>query len=184
MENIQVEQLVFLAKEGDENAVNEIYARYKPLVRSVCKNFFQLGGEKDDLLQEGMIGLFGAINNFDAKRGNFTAFASRCIRNRVLTSISKGNSEKNKNETSAQPLGEESGTFPPPDGEVESSEALCLIQGFIKNNLSQAERTVIEYILQGYSHSEICGLTAKSYKSVDAALQRARKKLKSYKEKL
>lgn len=184
MENTKVEKLVLLAKEGDEGAKNEIYRLYKPLVLSVCQKLFQLGGQKEDLLQEGMIGLFDAVSSFDAKKGNFTAFASLCIRRRVYTSINKANSENSRQLLNALPLEEESVLYPPPEGEVESSEALFHIKEFIKNNLSQAERVVTEYILQGYSHSEICHLTAKSYKSVDAALQRARKKLASFKENL
>lgn len=179
-----IEEIVLKAKEGKEDAKNKIYTLYKPLVRSICQKHFQLGGEREDLLQEGMIGLFDAVSNFDAKKGNFTAFASLCIKRRVYTSINKANTEINKQLFNALPLEEEIGSYPAPEGEVESSEMLSLIKRFMQDKLSLTERTVTEYILAGYSHSEICHLTAKSYKSVDAALQRARKKLAAFKENL
>ncbi|MBQ8430683.1 MAG: sigma-70 family RNA polymerase sigma factor [Clostridia bacterium] len=88
-------ELIKLAKTN-EYAVDEIFARYKPLVSKVARQFFLVGGDLDDLVQEGMIGLYKAIIGYEeSKKASFKTFASLCILRNIQTAIKKANSHKN-----------------------------------------------------------------------------------------
>ena len=83
------EQLVALCKRGDKVAWEQLYERYKPRVLKIARRFFLSGGETEDLVQEGMCGLYSAVNGFVQDKANFSAFASSCIRNRIVDAVKK-----------------------------------------------------------------------------------------------
>ena len=77
------EELVALCREGDKNAWEELFTRYKPRVLKIARRFFLSGGDTEDLVQEGMCGLYSAVNGYNKVR-NFSGFASSCIKKSVL----------------------------------------------------------------------------------------------------
>ncbi|MEG1527937.1 MAG: sigma-70 family RNA polymerase sigma factor [Clostridia bacterium] len=178
------EQLLVDIEKGDEDAKEQLYQYFKPIVRNICYGLFLLGGDKEDLLQEGMIALFDCIDNYDSSKGNFVNFARTCIRHRVLTAITQSNADKNKPLSLAVNIEQQSGiSLVNPFDAIEDNDLATNIKQFIATKLSVLEQTVINYYLEGYSIDEICAFTDKTYKSVSTALQRARKKISIYKEK-
>ena len=91
------EQLAVLAKAGDATASDELYHRYKNIVRGKARPYFLVGADRDDLIQEGMIGLFKAIRDFsDEKNSSFRPFAEICITRQILTAIKQATRNKHK----------------------------------------------------------------------------------------
>ena len=94
--NVTDEQLAYLSQMGDKKASELLLNKYKFLVKSICNKFFIAGSTKDDIIQEGMIGLYRAIMNFKSeKNDSFSAFASMCIKRRVLSVMNSANRKKN-----------------------------------------------------------------------------------------
>ena len=91
-----MEEIIKRAKAGEETAIEEIVSNYKGLIRSVANKFFLVGGDKDDLLQEGMLGLYFAIINFDENKGSFPSFVKLCVARKIMDAVRKDNSDKNK----------------------------------------------------------------------------------------
>jgi len=178
------QDLIQKAQNGDSLAVEELVAEYKGLVRSLANRFYLVGGDKDDLLQEGMLGLFYAITNYDQTKGSFPAFAELCVKRQIVDAVKRDSANKNKplsnyvDISSALTLEDESN---PLDTLLHKEHALKIAM-VIANNLTPFERTVITLFAQGYTYEDIAEKTNKSYKSVDGALQRARKKLLEIKE--
>lgn len=174
-------ELIKAAQNGDNTAKEQIYEFFKPIVRSISKGFYIVGGDSEDLLQEGMIGLFNCLDSYDSEKGEFLPFAKMCIRRRIYTAINHANAEKNKPMISAVPL----------DVKVQSMEAspleivlgidlLTKINEYIATKLSATEQDVVNLYTQGYTHEEIAEKLNKTYKSVDTALQRGRKKIQGF----
>lgn len=183
VEELSAEQLVVLAKQGEATAKEGLYLRYKKTVRSIANSFFLIGGEKEDLLQEGTMGLLSAVDDYDSDKGSFSAFARLCIRRRMLTAISKENNGKNTLLLSALPLDEHIvSSSNDPLEIVLDRDLLQSVRGYIEKNLTSSEQQTLSLYLQGFSYQEISSQTRKSLKSVDAALQRAKKKISLFKE--
>lgn len=188
-ENIDtIETLVALAKSGEAEAKEEIYRAYKPLVRSVCSGFYIIGGDREDLLQEGMIGLFDAVESFDASKGSFPAFARLCVRRHILTAVSRAVRDGTnfpvqnlRQPEDAEALSADLSSVDPLEIVV-GRDMLSALKEFIATKLTSGEQQALEYFCAGFSYEEICEKTGKGYKSVDAALQRARKKLARFKK--
>ncbi len=179
-----MENVIKQAKQGDQVAIEQIVAQYKGLVRSLANRFYLVGGDKDDLLQEGMLGLYFAVTNFDQTKGSFPSFAKICIKRQILDAVRRDSAEKNK----------------PLDNYVEldnvdwMEDSTSLLENLVQreyaekinhviaNVLTPFERKVITLFAQGYSYEDIAEQTKKTYKAVDGALQRARKKLLEIKE--
>ena len=83
------EELVLAVQNGDNSAFEELYRKYKPIILSVARKFFLCGGETEDLVQEGMFGLYSAVLKFKAGKNGFSAFAGACIHNRIIDVIKK-----------------------------------------------------------------------------------------------
>ena len=95
MTNEEIE-LLQNAKNGNATAINKILTDNKPLVNQIARRYFLLGGDRDDVLQEGMIGLFNAINSFDfAKSDSFKNYASKVVEREIITAIRRENTSKN-----------------------------------------------------------------------------------------
>ncbi len=177
--------LIGAAKKGDNNAREEIYSYFKPVVRGIANSFFLIGGNADDLVQEGMIGLFEAINDFDESKGNFYSFCQMCIRRNILTALSRSKREKNLPLSGSVNIDETMDLTDPAADPLQllvSRDLLLSLKEYISRHLTGTEQDVLKYYMKGYTYVEISTMLSKSKKAVDTALQRARKKLGGFKE--
>ncbi len=192
------EDLVARSKSGDSRAVDFLMERYKNLVRKKARALFLIGGDHDDLIQEGMIGLYKAICDYSAhKQVTFFHFAEICITrqlyNAVKASRRKKNTPLNSYISLYTPLNDDSAeselsatladTLPPkeslnPESIILDKESTQLFEEEIEKRLSTFERLVLELFLEGEDYREIACTLNKSPKSIDNALQRIRTKLK------
>ncbi|MGN1066950.1 MAG: sigma-70 family RNA polymerase sigma factor [Candidatus Fimimonas sp.] len=180
-----MENLVLRAKAGEESAVEEIVAQYKGLIRAVANKFFLVGGDKDDLLQEGMLGLYFAILNFDESKGSFPSFVKLCVMRQLIDAVKKDNSDRNKALANYLDisLAENLPDDRTPLQDLLEKEAAQRVRNIIETQLSALEKQVVELFAEGYSYEDIAEKLGVSYKAVDGALQRARKKLLMFKKK-
>ena len=187
-----------LAKQGDEEAMAELFTRYKNLVNKLSRTYFLAGGDVEDLIQEGMIGLYKAIQNFsDGKKASFKTFATICIKHQIQTAVKIANAEKNKVLSSALLIDEQSdyddenennneivlpSQLPSPDSQVIARENQKEFLSLVNQKLSDKEQKVLSQYLQGYSYSEIALNLGESKKSIDNALTRIKNKLQFLKK--
>lgn len=102
------EQLVLLAKEGNSEAELELFNKYRSLINKYSRGYFLVGGDVEDLIQEGMIGLYKAIKNYSQEKdASFATFASLCIRRQIQSAIRNASTQKNKILSSAVPITDE-----------------------------------------------------------------------------
>ena len=171
---------ILKAKQGDADALNDICTEYKGLVKSIANKFYLAGGDNEDLLQEGMMGLFKAIGNYDPDKGAFPAFVKTCVLRQIISVVKKANDNKNRTLTNyvelsqIYDLAQIGGS--PLDVLIEKEGRENILQT-IQEKLSPLEREVFLLFILGYDYDSICVELGKSYKSVDGAIQRARKKL-------
>lgn len=186
-------QTIYAAKNGDEDAIQEIFKDFRQLLLLKTKNYFFYGADKDDVLQEAMIGLLKAINCYDeTKNASFTTFAILCIKRQIISAIKNSNSGKNKilnmamsNSVEAD---EETGityenkslTFYSPEEIYLGKEKMRYLNEYLKNNLSKMENEIFEYMLAEMTYTEIAEKTGRELKSVDNTIQRIKKKLKTF----
>ena len=189
------EELIKNIKKGNESAETELFSRYKDLVVKIARGYFIVGGDLEDLVQEGMIGLYKAIKGFsDEKEASFKTFAVLCIKHQIQTAIKHANTNKNKPLSSAvsfQSFTEngmsENLDFLPisliledtPEEKIIDKENFKSLNEKIKNHLSPLEFKVLKLYLQGYSYREISTALNVSSKSIDNSLSRIKTKLKS-----
>lgn len=174
------EELVRLSQEGDKRATEELLLRHFGLVRGIARSFFLVGGETEDLIQEGMIGLYSAIEDYKGKGKSFKNFAYLCVSRRIIDAVKAGARRKNSplNE-GASPLVEDEWA----DSALSPEDLLILnddrreFRQKMSGVLSDFEFKVTTMYMDGMSHAEICKATSKSAKSVDNAIQRSKKKL-------
>lgn len=190
------EELVYKAKFGDENAENELLELYKGLVVKIARSYFILGGEMEDIVQEGMIGLYKAIKGYDKKKNaSFKTFATMCIKHQIQSAIKVANAKKNSplsNSVSLQSFSENSDDddFLPvnlifqvsPDEKIINKEDYRNLLENIKKMLSEKELQVLKYYLKGYTYKEISNILGTSEKSIDNSLSRIKSKLKKLTE--
>lgn len=181
MENKNERELVVRARGGDKFAVEEILNAYKNLVRSLARRYILPDGETEDLIQEGMIGLYNAIGDYDESKGmSFKNFACLCVKRRIYDGVKRYDSKKNRIHVNAVELTEADGGSYDPEEEIISNERgneLLLIMGKV---LSDFEFRVFTLYIEGLSGSELCETIGKDHKSVDNAIQRSKKKLQKY----
>lgn len=182
--NFSDEQLAVIAR-SDEKALEQLIERYKKAVRSTARQYFLAGGEEDDLIQEGTVGLFKAITTFDGV-SPFKNYAFRCIRSGIISTVRKSTSDKSKALNYYVPLyaGEDDDKTPlikgevlDPEEEYINSEAAREFMVRVKQALSGYEYEILTLYLDGYSYSDIAEKKKKNVKSVDNAVQRIRKKI-------
>ena len=187
------EELVKLIKAGEIGAEEELFSRFKPMVSSVARSYFLLGSELDDLIQEGMIGLYKACQSYSEKNASFKTFAYICIKRQIQSAVKHANRQKNKilnNYVSLDAQGgyktgdgeEEALLILPssnlsPDDEMIEKENLEEIVYKIKSALSPLELKVLTLYLKGNSYQTISKMVGKNYKSVDNSLHRIKNKL-------
>lgn len=186
------EQLALLAQQGNSNAELELFNKYRSLINKCSRGYFLIGGDIEDLVQEGMIGLYKAIKNYSAdKAATFSTFASLCIRRQIQSAVRNASAKKNKALSSAVPIMDEdsddTGVYLIADGESPDSilihrQTSQEIFEKLKKLLSPLEYDVLKYYLSGLSYQQIASKTKQTKKSIDNALSRIKKKLAAIKE--
>lgn len=186
-EKLTDEELIGIYRKGSLDAMTDLIMRYKPLVKNRARLFYLEGGDREDLLQEGMIGLFKAIKEYDAeKEASFATFARLCITRQMLSAIEAAGRKKHMllNESlSIEQLDEGQiadrvGVADGPEKIFFEQEDSKLLMENINRNLSKMEKQVLDLYISGMDYLEIADMMGKSGKSIDNALQRIRNKIK------
>lgn len=183
------EELADDAKNGDVSATEELFLRYNYAVRARARQFFLAGGETEDLVQEGMIGLYFAIRNYRMDSGkSFKNFAYLCVTRRIYDAIGKMTTKKSAILTDCVSLFDKDvidvlDDKLSPEEKIIDEEARAELQSKLMRELSDFEYRVFNMYLDGMSYSKICEATKKPFKSVDNALVRAKRKLQKAFEK-
>ena len=183
------EELIVMQREGLPQAEDYLIDKYKDLVRRKAGTMFILGAERDDLIQEGMIGLFKAIRDFDAGRDAcFETFATLCISRQMYTAVQAGNRQKHLPLNSYISLdGDDhdggigdisAGRLANPESVLIDAENCDDIRSLIETQLSDLEKQIFDLYLTGMGYAEIARVLDRDVKSTDNALQRAKMKLK------
>lgn len=173
------EELIVKFRGGDKSAQDELLNKYLNRVKQIAARFFLYGGEYADLIQEGMVGLFSAINTYTAGSVSFFAYASACIRNAIKDAIRKNDGYKQKALNNFVPIieiCEEASSVSPEDELIRSENRREFLQK-ISKSLSSFEFKIIVMHLDGMTVSEISSAVDKPQKSVSNALSRAKRKL-------
>lgn len=195
-ENKSEKYIVTLAKNQDQEAQEYLIRKYLPYVYDKARNYFLVGGSKEDIIQEGLIGILKAINSYDYnKNDHFGPFVDLCIRRQILTAINKATRKKhgplNSYISFYKPLYDQEFSRELIDTIVENKifdpEELVIIKENIHrikekmaSHLSAFESEVLMKHLEGDSYREIAIEIKKNEKSVDNALQRVKHKLKKH----
>ncbi len=175
------EELVLFARKGDNEGMEALLRKYSGLVRSCARQYFLIGGEPEDLVQEGMIGLYRAVMDYDGEREqgrSFKNFAYLCISRQILDAIKRNTRKKRGAQYSVQPLDVEmvETGMGPEELLIVNDERQELRQKMSKV-LSDFEFKVAIMYVDGMTSAEICEATGKPSKSVDNAIQRSKRKL-------
>ncbi|MGL4731805.1 MAG: RNA polymerase sporulation sigma factor SigH [Clostridium sp.] len=187
------EEIVVLAREGDEEALEYLLCKYENFVRGKAKSYFLIGADREDIYQEGMIGLFKAIRDFKTdKLASFKAFAELCVTRQIITAVKTATRQKhiplNTYVSLNKPIYDEesertlmdiiSGVkISDPEELIISREELANIENEIGEVLSELEMEVLMSYLDGKSYQEIACDLDRQAKSIDNALQRVKRKL-------
>ena len=188
------------AKNGNVEALEYLINKYKNFVRAKARTYFLIGADKEDIIQEGMIGLYKAIRDYRGDRqASFRAFAEICVTRNMITAIKTATRQKhiplnsyvslNKpafDDDSERTLGEvvtTTGKAGNPEEVIIHQENLMDIESTMERILSPLEQQVVQLYLEGKSYVEIAQQLNRHVKSVDNALQRVKRKLEQYLEK-
>lgn len=179
-------ELLASAKSGDQTAINKVFLDNNAIVWQIAKKYFLVGGDIDDLVQEGRFGLYKAINIFDPNKcDNFSNFASKVIEREIINAIRKENTNKNLVlDKSILADDEFLQSNSNPEQDIILAERFEYIKEKMFSKLSDFEKKVFDYYLQEYSYLDIAKFLDKSPKAIDNALTRIKLKLSSIKEKL
>lgn len=185
--------IITLAQKGNDEAMEHILSEYRWLAKAKSRSYFLMGGEKEDIIQEGMIGLYKAVNDFDPTMDTrFQTFAELCITRQILTAIKTATRLKHQPLNSYvsfnKPIGPEEGqrtlsdilylySNRTPEELLISKETTRLLMAKIKDSLSNLENRVLDLYLKGEDYHKISGTLDKPLKSIDNALQRIRRKI-------
>jgi len=189
------EELIEKYRAGETGIIDYLMVKYKNLVLSKTRSLFILGGDSEDLIQEGMIGLFQAVNDYDFGRdASFFTFADLCVTRKVYSAIKASNDKKHSflnnyisffdsgNKDAKGPLelieqlpgGEESD----PEKTVLTAELKERFEKAFREDLTALEREALGLYITGMKSSDVARIMGKSAKETDNAIQRAKKKLK------
>ena len=198
--NISDEELILRLRDGERNITDFIMDKYKNLVRSKAKTMYILGADTEDLIQEGMIGLFKAIRDYDCGRdASFYTFADLCVSRQMYTAVQASRREKHVplntyvslysvNSAMEKEEGEDvqlinalaSNTEINPEELLIDKENVENIERIIEKELSSFEKEVLDLYVVGMSYSQIAKILGRDEKSTDNALQRIKTKLRRF----
>lgn len=191
-EKLSDEDLIKLVKEGDKCALDFIINKYKDVVNIKVSKYFIIGAEKEDIVQEGLIGLYKAVKSFDQEKENsFKTFANLCIERQLITAIKSSNRQKHMplnsylslnmsayedDETDSVIDVFDSNQIEDPLDTITKKEYYSEIENAIDKSLSDFEKKVLNRFAKGESYMQIADKLNTPVKSVDNAIQRIRKK--------
>lgn len=186
------EDLITIIKSGDKSALDFLIGKYKELVNMKVSKFFMIGAEKEDIMQEGLIGLFKAVKNYNPEKQNsFKTFANLCIERQLITAIKSSNRQKHMPlnsylslNTTAYEDDEDSNLLDVFDAHqmedpldtITKKEYYQIVENAIDKSLSDFEKQVLNRYMQGESYVQIAEKLDAPVKSIDNAIQRIRKK--------
>ena len=194
------EELVLMAQNGDDEAQEYLLDKYKSLVRAKSRAYFLIGADSEDIIQEGMIGLYKAVRDYnEEKNASFRSFAELCVNRQMITAIKAATRQKHQplnsyvslnkpvyEEESEQTymdfLQSDSSGLLNPETLLIGQENKHFLEDQMVKNLSSFETRVLVLYLQGRSYFEIAHVLDKPEKSIDNALQRVKKKLERFLE--
>ncbi len=195
-DNMEDEDIVEEARTGDTHAMEYLISKYKNFVKVKAKAYFLVGADKEDIIQEGMIGLFKATRDYKRdKLTSFKAFAELCITRQIITAIKTATRQKhiplNSYVSLNKPIFDENSdrtlldvvseaNITDPEELIINSEELCSIGNKMVELLSELEWKVLIAYLEGKSYQEIAEELSRHVKSIDNALQRVKRKLERY----
>lgn len=184
------EELIARLRGGEREISDYLMEKYKDFVRRRANAMYLIGGEKDDLIQEGMIGLFKAVRDYQPDReSSFQTFAGICVDRQIYSAVKGSNRQKHlplnsyvslNAEEDENAIGEQ--WADDPESIVIDRENVRILEEEIKRLLSPLENEVLSYYLDGYSYTQIGEIMGKSPKSMDNALQRIRTKIRSFRK--
>ena len=188
------EELICRLHDGEHEITEYILDKYKNMVRAKAKTMFILGADKEDLIQEGMIGLFKAMRDYDAGRdASFSTFADLCVIRQMYTAVTASGRQKHfplnnyvslyadEDESGNSDLIDKSiamGSESDPESMIIAKEGIEALEKYIETELSSFEKQTIELYLAGFGYAEIARILGRDEKSTDNALQRAKGKLR------
>lgn len=188
------ERLVALSKAGDRQATDQLIRRYQKFVRLKASSYFLVGGESDDLIQEGLVGLYKAIRDYRTDReSSFRNFAELCITRQIITAVKTATRNKHaplnqyvsfgqspsangETETTMEEILPGPSAFDPVNQAISSEELACLVS-CLQGTLSEMESSVLGYYLEDRSYEDVAQLLDCDTKTVDNALQRVKRKV-------
>lgn len=192
------EKLIENIKQEDQRALNCLLDRYNDIVSMKANRFFMVGAEKEDMIQEGMIGLYKAVKSYDSEKQNsFKTFANMCIERQLITAVKNSNRQKHIPLNSSVSLNASAyddnedmdkmdvldvKTLDDPSDIIADREYFESMESKIKENLSNFELQVLYEYEKGKSYAAIAEKLNAKIKSVDTAIQRIRKKANKIKE--
>lgn len=191
------EELILMYRDGEEEAAGYLMNKYKNLVRKKAGSMYILGGDREDLIQEGMIGLYKAVRDYDMGRDvNFYTFADLCVSRQMYTAVQASNRQKHLPLNTyisiyGQTMNSEEGNGEydlintlvsriesNPEEMMIAQENMELMESAILKELSELEKQVFELHLTGMNYTEIAKVLGRDEKSTDNALQRMKGKIK------
>ena len=194
-EALSDEDLLSLHRAGDARAEEALYARYKQIVRSKARTYFLIGADREDIIQEGMIGLYKAVVDYQFdKNASFRSFAELCITRQIISAIKAATRKKhvplNTYISFNRPAYESENERPlidvltstrisDPEEVLIGRENYAAVADSIEHSLSRLERDTLGLYLYGYSYQQIADHLQVTSKSVDNAIQRVKKKLEA-----
>lgn len=188
------EDLVLEARGGSDDALRELLERFRPFVRAKSRSYFVAGGDREDLAQEGMIGLYKAVRDFDPERSpSFRTFANLCVVRQMISAIKSASRHKHATLTRAVPLSalvddDEYLTVADrvmsPDADP-ADQVMCWVdleqlRDYCAEHLSALEQEVLSRYSRGDCYADIAEAVGRHVKAVDNALQRTKRKLELY----
>lgn len=185
--------LIEKAKKGDGEAVEKLVEIYSPIMTSIVRRYFLVGGDSEDLMQEAMIGFWNAINSYNEKDSSFKTFVTLCVTRRVQSAIRKDSAQKNRvlnyslsvDDKEDDEVGYDMYFYfpkqPSPEEEFLDKEQNKNLKQRMKELLSAYQFEVLELYLQGHSYSEIASRFSKTNKDIDNTLMAIKRILTSLK---
>ncbi len=193
-DDLDDDKIILLVHDKDNEAMDYLLEKYRPVVKRISRTMYIMGADSEDLVQEGMIGLFKAIRDYSLEKpSSFYGFAKMCIERQVYSAVTASNRKKHSplnsyisiyidvedKEDGSRMFGEalEAGSESNPEARFIGKEELSIMQEAINTRLSDFEKKVLELYLEGLSYADIAIKLDKTVKSIDNAVQRIRNKL-------